>query len=133
MEKLEKTLDTMVDLQIITEVGDNVYGSGLRRATLDVPTIHCLSKFLLDNHFYPEKSELDGENGVTLYFEGINRETYNQLLVIDWEARDKKTKLLNNPKNRGPIKAWTFSCTDTLSGEFIYPEHRPSQDKEVIQ
>lgn len=117
-----KVLEYMKDLGVIEEFEEGIFKSSTNRASLQTETLYSLSNFLISNHFYTEKAALAGENGLTVFTEGLNKDAYNELLKIDWEAKQKKIQVLKNPKNKGEIKAWSVTITDTLSPELIYKE-----------
>jgi transcriptional regulator with XRE-family HTH domain len=122
-----KTLEYMLDLGVIQEFEPNIYTSSTNRASLDSETAHHLSRFLLDNKFSTEKCALKGENFFQVIFDGIDNYTYNELLKVDWKAKNERMDILRNAK-RGPIKYWSISYTDTLEDSCILDEN-----KEVLQ
>ncbi|MDC1175356.1 helix-turn-helix transcriptional regulator [Bacteriovoracaceae bacterium] len=125
----ENVLIKMCEVGIIKEVKPNVYTAGLNRGCLDEVTSHEISKYLLEYKFSPEKSGLEGENFYQCFFEGVTKDVYNELLRIDWNAYQKKKKLLQSKESKGDIKYWSISYTDTLSKEVIYEDNK----KEVLQ
>ena len=122
-----KTLDYMLKLDVIQEIEPNIYTSSSNRASLDNESLHHLARFFLDNKFSTEKCNLSGENFFQVVFDGIDTETYNELLKIDWRAKNERIEILKNAKP-GNVKFWTISFTDTLSESCIYDEN-----KEVLQ
>jgi len=124
-----KVLQKMVDLDVIIEVQPEVYASSKNRASLRTETIHDLGKFLIDNKFNTEKCKTLGENFCSLYIDGVSKEAYNELLTVDWEAKERKKNILMNQKNKGSIKYWSVIFTDTLSTSYIYSDN----DGEVLQ
>ena len=124
----EKVLLKMVELDVIQETEEDVYTSSINRGSLSIETSQSISQFLLENKFTSDKSNLAGENFYSLFFEGVNLETYNEMLKIDWQAMQAKKKLLKNKDNRGSVKCWTLTFTDTLSTDLLYNE-----EKEVLQ
>ena len=126
-----KVLDSMLAMDVICEISENVYSSSKNRANLHNETMQSLAMFLLQNHYNSEKSDVRGQNGISVYFEGLTPEAYNEILKIDWEAKDKKLKILKDPKSAGSIKAWSITVTDTLSKELI--DHSANVAKEDLQ
>jgi hypothetical protein len=120
----------MLELNVIREISPNVYISSTNRASLKTESIYELSKFLIEQKFNTEKCKLLGENSCSLYFEGVTKEVYNELLIIDWEAKEKKKALLAKKENTGEVKYWSATFTDTLSQELIYQD---DIEKEVLQ
>jgi hypothetical protein len=122
-----KTLDNMLKMEVIKEIQPSVYSASRKRGIIDGECAHQISRFLLDYKFNPEKSNSSGENFYQVVFDGVDKETYNDLLKIDWEAKEKRLEILKNAK-KGDVKFWTISYTDTLSSSFIYDE-----EKELLQ
>lgn len=122
-------LNKMCELGIIKEVKPNVYTASTNRASLDEHSLHEISKFLLEYKFSPEKASLQGENFYQCFFEGVNQETYNELLQIDWESYQRKKELLQNKNLKGDIRYWSINYTDTLTKTLIYEDNK----KEALQ
>ena len=122
-----KTLDYMVKMDVIKEIEPEIYVSSKRRACLTPESTHHIARYLLDNKFHPEKCNLAGENMYQVVFDGIDTHTYNEILKIDWKAKEEKLQLLKQSK-KGNVKFWSISYTDTLESSCIY-----GNNKEVLQ
>lgn len=120
----------MNELNIVKEVKPDVFTSSVNRASLDAVTLHEISKYLIEYKFSPEKANLSGENFYECFFEGVDQESYNELLKIDWDCYQKKKKFLKEMCKKGEVKYWSISFTDTLTKSLIYDDH---PNKEVIQ
>lgn len=118
-----KVLSYMKEMNVIQEVEPDIFTGSTNRASLDTESLHQISRFLLDNRFSPDKCNLEGENSFQVLFDGIDVDTYNEILKIDWEAKQKKLNLVKNAK-KGDIKFWSISYTDTLSENCIYDNSR---------
>ena len=117
-----EVLDSMVSLRVLKKVKENIYTSGTLRANLRNSTIISLGKNLIDNNLTVEHLDLLGENSASIYFQAIDKETYNNILKVDLEANLKKKELLSTAKE-GNVKMWSFACVDTLDEKPIYEEN----------
>jgi hypothetical protein len=122
-----KTLVYMKDMDVIKEIEPDIFASSQKRASLTPRAAHHIARYLVDNKFDPEKCNLSGENFYQVVFEGIDTNSYNELLKIDWEAKEKRLEILKKAK-KGNVKFWSLNFTDTLSESCIYDEN-----KEVLQ
>lgn len=117
-----RVLEKMLEKNVIKEIEPELYTSSTNRGTLPIETSFELGRFLIENKFNTEKCRLMGENICSVYFEGVTREAYNELLVVDWEAAQRKKEILKDKRNNGDIKYWSAQYTDTLSKNLIYDE-----------
>jgi DNA-binding phage protein len=122
-----RVLKKMEEMDIIREVTPDVFTASKNRASLRTESIVSLGKYLIESKFHEQKCKTMGENFCSVYFEGVNKETYNKLLIIDWEAKEQKKKLLMQSDSKGNIPYWSGVFTDTLSSSMIYDE------KELLQ
>ena len=123
-----KVLDKMVKLDVVKEVESDIYASSKNRAQLDIRSIVELGKYLVESKLNPEKLDVNGENFCQLLFEGIDLETYNRLLTLEWETKSKRLDILKNA-SPGTVKYWSFTATDTLSSSYLYPDSSPENDQ----
>ena len=123
-----RVLEKMAEDLIVVEKSDNFFVPGPNRASLEIPSIYQLGKFLIESKFNPEKCNLRGENLIAAGFSGLNEVAYNNALTSLYKAKMEIEEIMKDPKNKGSIKAW-FSCfMDTMSNDYIY-----DTKNEVIQ
>ena len=114
-------LKKMAQMDVIKEIKGGFYIASSKRAALNESNLYEIAKFLLEQKYFAEKANLKGENFCHVLFDGIDKETYNKILEVDWIAMKKKIDLIKKT-SKGPIKFWSIYFTDTLSPSCIYDE-----------
>ena len=128
-------LDKMLKMDIIKEVKPDIYTASNNRAQLDTGSVTELSKHLVEHKFHEEKLALSGENFCQFLIEGIDQESYNDMLIFEWETKNKRLELLKKAK-KGSVKYWMACFTDTLSKQLIYEpieQQEAGCESEVMQ
>lgn len=110
----EKVVEKMLEQDILAIIKKNEYVLGTNQASMTVETLSRVGSHLVERYYKPENSDEMGENFLSLHIQGLSEEAYNQWLQIDDEAYRKKSKIAEDSKNWGNIKAFTFNTTDTL-------------------
>lgn len=120
-----RILEKMCNLNVIKELEPNIYVSSTDRAALRPKVLKHLSQTLIESYFHEDKLDLEGENFSQILMEGVDKETYNNLLKFDYEAKNERIKIIKNGK-KGNIKYWMVNIIDTLSKELIYRDNEQS-------
>lgn len=110
----ERTLDRMIDQDIVAAINKNTFILGTNQASFTGETLSAVGQHLVQRFHKPDDGDELGENYLSLYAEGLNEEAYNEWLKIDKEAFQKKIKIAENKSNWGEIKAFCFGVIDTL-------------------
>ncbi|MBC97281.1 MAG: hypothetical protein CME63_06000 [Halobacteriovoraceae bacterium] len=110
----ERVFEKMIDQEVISPVDKFRYELGKNQAPLNVETLVAMGIQLTERYFKPSNTDELGDNYISFFAEGINAETYQKWLEIDKEAFQKKIALANNAENKGDIKSFCFSITETM-------------------
>lgn len=110
----EKVLQKMLDQKVVVAVGKNQFTLGTNQASLTPETLKQMALHLIDTYGKPENSDQQSENYQGLYADGLTEEAYIKWIEIDQKAFREKVALTKDPANRGSIKAFTYTTTDTL-------------------
>lgn len=117
-----RILEKMVNLNVIKEIEPSLYTASTDRATLQPKVLKHISQTLIETYFSPEKLDVSGESFAQVLMEGVDVDTYNELLKLDYETKNKRLKIIQDG-NAGNIKYWMINIVDTLSKEFIYKDN----------
>lgn len=75
----------------------------------------------------------EGENFGSVWASGVNRETYNQMLLNLEEVVRKNIELASNPKNEGDIRCFQSVFIDTGSRNTINQNFSQKKNKGGLQ
>lgn len=109
-----KLLDKLCQMELILKVDSDTYVLSKTTPTLDGEAIKFLGEYFSHRFSKPENAHLEGENCLSFYAESLNEEGLQEWLAIDSQAFYKKLEIANNPKFKGNIPSFTYTCTDTI-------------------
>lgn len=110
-------LEKLVKLGVVQKLENGKFTIGTVRVNLDSAALKDAALDLVDSFFKPDLAQLDGNNFIGVFAEGLSAPAYREWLKIDEEAFLKKAKLSEDPKNLGSIRAFTVMVTDVLDLE----------------
>lgn len=108
----EKILNEMIELEVIVAVSKYKFILGRNQASFTPETIKSVSIHIAERFSNPDDSL--GHNYQGFVAEGLSEEAYQKWLEIDQRAYLEKLEITKDPKNHGDIKAFGYTCTDTL-------------------
>ncbi len=108
-------LNQLLKLKILKEVEKNYYSLGEWQAEFAGETILKAGLAVTQNHFSVLNAEELNHNHIGFLAEGLNEESYLKWLKIDQEAFLKKSQIMQDSQNHGPLRVYTFMATDRLS------------------
>lgn len=109
-----KVLDRMTLLRLTKEQRPEFYVLGENQLNLTSRGIKHVALSLSESFAEPELTDEPGQNYMCVYAEGLTPEAYSEWLRIEEEAYRQKTALARDPRNLGPIRAFTVQITDQI-------------------
>lgn len=107
-------LNKMLENKLLCEVHKHVYITGDVRPVFTGETILSVGSTMIANHAKPLDEDVNWNNYISFYAEGINEETYRKWIEIDEEAHNKKLELARDSANFGNTRAFTFMITEKI-------------------
>jgi hypothetical protein len=129
----ESELVRMIELGVIVESDPDIISTGPNRSSMSDNIFTLIGKDLCETHFYKEKLQVRGENMAFLVAKSVDPETYNELLKVEWKAKEEKLEILKRAK-KGNIPFWNYSIIDQMSPNLIYEtQNENSRNGEKLQ
>ena len=110
-----ETMKKMLKMDVLEIQQDQTLVLGKNQANLSAQSIKALGLQFTDRFSRAEETDVEGENFMGIYAEGLSQDAYNEWLKIDEEAYRKKIELSRNPKSKGVIRAVTFMMSDKMN------------------
>lgn len=109
-----KILDRMLLLRVLKEQRPELYVLGENQVNLTSTGIKHVALSLSESFAEPGLTDDPGQNYMAVFAEGLSPEAYSEWLRIEEEAFRAKTALARDPRNLGPIRAFTVQITDQI-------------------
>jgi hypothetical protein len=107
-------ISKMIEKSLLREIHKNVFITGNNYPTFSGQTIVSVGSAMVNSHAKPTNGEELSNNFLAFYAEGLSPKAFDEWLKIDEEANRKKCDLTRDPKNLGPIRAFTFMVTEKI-------------------
>lgn len=98
----------------IVQVDNSSYKVSNSTPNFDSKCLKFLGEFFVKNYSKTKNMQIEGQNSLSFYAEGLNEEGLKEWLKIDTESFYKKQKIANNIKYKGSKPVFTFNATDTV-------------------
>lgn len=110
-----KTIEKMKGLGLLEEITPRHWKLGSVQANLDADLLKQAALRLTENYFSTEASELQGENYLGVYAEGLNEQGLQEWLKIDEECFRRKVTVSQSLEFQGPLKVFTVQVTEQMN------------------
>jgi len=110
-------LEKLVDAELIIKIDKDTFGLSKNAPNLDGDCLKYLGEYFIHRFSKPRNAQLEGENTIAFYAEGLNDEGLKEWLSVDSKAFYKKQEIANNPKYKGNVPVFSFCATDTIQLE----------------
>lgn len=107
-------LKKLVAFELLNEAPKGHFHIGQRQIHLDPEILKKLGLNLIEQHFRHENSDMRTENYLGFLTESISEEAYQKLLLMERQHFEEKIKLIDDPKNRGPVRIFSASFIDRI-------------------
>ncbi len=112
-----EVLEKLICADILVEIEKETYGPSKNSPTLDGHALKYLGEYFVRRFSKADNAQIQNENMVSFYAEGLNEEGKQAWLKVDTDAFYKKVKIAQDPKYRGSTPVFTFTATDTITPE----------------
>lgn len=110
----KQTTDRMLRLGVLIKKSKDVFALGNVQTTLSAEVLKVAAQNLIESYYKPNHADEMGQNFMGIFAESLSESAYSQWLKIDEEAFAKKVKLTEDPKAKGPIRAFTVMTIDQM-------------------
>ena len=109
-----EVLEKMLSLKLIKLISTMTYAQTDLQITFSAIGIKRSGLNLSESFSKPSNSEINGNNHISVYSEGISEDVYLQWLAIDKKAFHEKVALTKKPGALGSIRAFTYQAIDKI-------------------
>jgi acyl-CoA-binding protein len=112
-----EVLEKLVEAELIVKVDKDTYIISKSAPNLDGDCLKHLGEYFVHRFSKPRNAQLEGENTIAFYAEGLNDAGLKEWLKVDSEAFYKKQQIADQTQYKGNIPVFSFSATDTIQLE----------------
>lgn len=112
-----EVLERLVSCDLLVEVDKETFGLSKNCPIFDGHALKYLGEYFVRRFSKADNTQVQNENMINFYAEGLNEEGKQAWLKIDTQAFYKKVEIAKDPKFRGKTPVFTFTATDTITPE----------------
>lgn len=108
-------IEKLCQLGIAKKIDNNLYTLSERQPHLDGEILKHLGLRLTRRYVKSGLADIEGNNSISLFSEGLNTAGKKKWLEIDQKSFQEKVKIANNDKFKGDEMMFTFQVIDNLN------------------
>lgn len=112
-----EVLHNLLVRNLIHEVEKDTFTISNSSPVLDGRCLKYLGEYFIRRFAKAENSQLQNNNMINFYAEGLNEAGKHAWLEVDTKAFYQKIEIAKDPKYQGNIPVFTFTATDTITPE----------------